>query len=146
MYQAQSGVDAQRVVSIARALRMLLCWFGVRMLVAITVGVTVASAAQSSDTVGALPRVLSLVSWVLLLVVLYWTYRLAQALDKPGVVWVLLMFVPLVNLICLLVLNDNACKAMRAAGLSVGLLGPNKAELDRYERTHRAERPAEPGL
>jgi len=42
------------------------------------------------------------------------------------ILWIVLMFVPLINLITLLRLNSSATKALRAAGYRVGLLGASK--------------------
>lgn len=41
------------------------------------------------------------------------------------ILYVVLMFIPLVNLITLLILNSKATRMLRAAGYEVGLLGAN---------------------
>jgi hypothetical protein len=43
------------------------------------------------------------------------------------IIYVVLMFLPLINLITLLVLNASATKALRANGYKVGLMGASKA-------------------
>ncbi|BDU76332.1 hypothetical protein [Mesoterricola sediminis] len=50
-------------------------------------------------------------------------FKLCKALDKNPVAWILAMFIPLVNLICLVVLNQQATRFLKANGVSVGLLG-----------------------
>ena len=55
--------------------------------------------------------------------------RLARGLDWPTaarVALVVLMFVPLLNLVTLLVLNSRANRVLRGAGYTVGLLGASK--------------------
>jgi len=50
-------------------------------------------------------------------------YRLCKALDKSPVLWIIAMFIPLVNLICLVALNSSATSFLKSHGLKVGLLG-----------------------
>jgi len=53
-------------------------------------------------------------------------YRLTGALDYSSgmrILFVVLMFVPLVSLLVLLILIERATKILRAAGYKVGLLG-----------------------
>ena len=61
-------------------------------------------------------------------------WNLCQALGMSQVISILLcilMLVPIVGLILLFVLNITATKALRQAGLSVGLLGVSKEDLDK---------------
>ena len=58
-------------------------------------------------------------------------YKLAVALkSKVAWLWCLLMIVPLVSLISLLIINGKATTALRTAGIKVGLMGANKAQLE----------------
>jgi len=50
-------------------------------------------------------------------------YRLCMALMISAWIWVLAMFIPLVNLICLVVLNQKATTHLKQQGIIVGLLG-----------------------
>lgn len=50
-------------------------------------------------------------------------YKLCQALDRRPIMWVIAMFIPLVNFICLLVLNSQATAFLKDHGVEVGLLG-----------------------
>lgn len=55
----------------------------------------------------------------------YFAYRTADSLaSQASALWAVAMFVPCINLITLLVLSSNATSACRAAGIRVGLLGP----------------------
>jgi hypothetical protein len=45
------------------------------------------------------------------------------------------MIIPLVSLILLLRLNGKATKAIRGKGIRVGLMGANKAQLERLAAT-----------
>jgi hypothetical protein len=56
-------------------------------------------------------------------------FRLASGLGYSvgiKILLVVLMFVPLINIITLLMLNSSATKALRAAGFKVGLLGARR--------------------
>lgn len=62
----------------------------------------------------------------------YVVFRLAEATGMETaarIVWLLLMFVPLVSLICLLLLNKKATDILRAAGIDVGLMGAKLQDL-----------------
>jgi hypothetical protein len=54
------------------------------------------------------------------------TTQLRKALTLAG------MFVPIANLIILVVLNYQACEILRAAGLRVGYIGVTEEDLNRY--------------
>ena len=61
-------------------------------------------------------------------------YQLAKVmkLSKPGG-WALGVFVPLLNLFLLLSINGKATAAIKSKGVSVGLFGAKRAELDELE-------------
>lgn len=50
-------------------------------------------------------------------------YKLCKALDRSPVFWIIAMFIPLVNFICLLILNSSATTFLKSNGIKVGLLG-----------------------
>jgi hypothetical protein len=50
-------------------------------------------------------------------------YRLCKALSVGPVLWIIAMFIPLINLICLVILNQKATTFLKAQGLKVGLMG-----------------------
>ena len=76
--------------------------------------------------VGPIAGVLLLVSMVMGII---GVIRLASGLGKSTaskVIFVVLLFIPLVGLITLLVLNGKATAALRAGGYRVGLLGASR--------------------
>jgi ABC-type glycerol-3-phosphate transport system permease component len=68
------------------------------------------------------------------LVMMAGAYRMARALRKPALLWVVGMCVPVLSLLLCLVLNSEASKALRAAGLNVGLFGVGSGELQRLDQ------------
>ena len=50
-------------------------------------------------------------------------YRLCKELSLNPVLWIIAMFIPLINLICLVVLNQKATTFLKSHGVKVGLLG-----------------------
>ncbi len=73
--------------------------------------------------------VVALVALGALVTALVGVFRLSSGMGHGTglkILWIVLMFVPLINLITLLRLNSSATKALRAAGYRVGLLGASK--------------------
>ena len=144
-----TGVEAGRILRVATALRTLLVWFGAHLLLAMGLAVSMFSSLEGGQP-SPLLLPLSAVSLALALVVMVLAYRLAQALERNAVLYLLGIlagnWIPLIGLICLLSLNGAACQQMRDAGMKIGLLGPNAAERERFARRHRSEAPVEPGL
>jgi hypothetical protein len=58
-------------------------------------------------------------------------YQLAKALRLTAWAWCIGMVVPLVSLVLLLALNRKATNLIRSKGISVGLMGANRAQLDK---------------
>jgi hypothetical protein len=50
-------------------------------------------------------------------------YRLCKSLSMGSVLWVIAMFIPIINVIFLLVLNQKATRYLKNRGIEVGLLG-----------------------
>jgi O-antigen ligase len=60
----------------------------------------------------------------------YWRITSALQIETGAKIFcMLLMLVPLVNLITLLIFNGKATRALRGAGIKVGLMGPKIADL-----------------
>ncbi len=65
--------------------------------------------------------------------------RLSAAMGTPvalRVVYIVLMFLPLIGLITLLVINGQANGLLKAAGARVGLMGVPKSEFPKFIRGH----------
>ncbi len=68
---------------------------------------------------------------IMAIVNVVFVYQLAQALKRRDAwAWCAGMFVPLVSLLLLLLLNGKATAVIRSKGVTVGLMGANKAQLD----------------
>jgi len=64
-----------------------------------------------------------------LFMALFGVWQLATGLGHPALLrllWVILMFVPLVNLLTMVILSSMGTSRLRAAGYSVGLLGARR--------------------
>jgi len=74
---------------------------------------------------------------------IYYIYKLATVLlaEWPGL-WVVGMFIPVLNLILLLILSGRATKAIRGHGFKIGLMGANIEEIENRIRTKRNTAPA----
>lgn len=64
----------------------------------------------------------------------YFTYKLANALRSP-IAWlyILLGFIPLLNLFALLHLNGQATRALQDSGVRVGLIGADLGDIERLK-------------
>jgi hypothetical protein len=71
--------------------------------------------------------------WIVIaLVQIVFVYQLAQSLKLSAPwLWCVGMTIPLVSLILLLHLNGKATTAIRGKGVTVGLMGANKAQLEK---------------
>jgi hypothetical protein len=66
-------------------------------------------------------------------------YRIAKILDLAiPPLWAIGMFIPVVNLIVLLMLSRSATDACRRSGVRVGLLGPDGGDLLRIQHSLEA--------
>ena len=64
----------------------------------------------------------------------YFIYKLATAVRSSAAwVYIILAFIPLVNLIALLILNGKATKTLKANGIKVGLMGARMADFDKMQ-------------
>lgn len=63
---------------------------------------------------------------------LYCVYRMAKALTMSttaSVLYLIAMFIPFVQLVCLLLLNRKATLSLRAAGIQAGFMGAKPSDL-----------------
>ncbi|MBI2302705.1 MAG: hypothetical protein HYU66_27680 [Armatimonadetes bacterium] len=147
--QPSVGVDfgsgyVLRAVRAGRAFRGLVLWLGCIYLVAIGRVVLVGAAAGSAGPGGAPSDAAAVVAGFALVIglvfqlcaevmMLVHTWRLAEALNRVPVLWLLGMFLPLINLIGLLRLSKLAQESMGRVDVKVGLLGPDPRALDELE-------------
>jgi hypothetical protein len=76
------------------------------------------------------------VTFFLSLASLYFVYRLVAAVLPPSSTWIIvayfvLSFIPFVDLLLLVYLNNLATKRLRLTGLSVGFIGAKIAKLEK---------------
>ncbi len=75
-------------------------------------------------------------AWIVIAIVqIVFVYQLANALKLTAWVWCIGMIIPLVSLLLLLVLNGKATTAIKSKGVTVGLMGANKVQLDKLAVT-----------
>ena len=109
--------DKDRIRRIAR---------GQRMMVWAVLGQWFASAVSVASDSVALKGVMSLAAIACMVMAIVGAVRLSRALGSHVVTTVLvaiLMIVPLINLVTMLVLSMRATRALRKAGVRVGLMG-----------------------
>ncbi|AFM27493.1 CPBP family intramembrane glutamic endopeptidase [Desulfomonile tiedjei] len=78
---------------------------------------------------------------------LYCVWNLAKSLDLStgiSVLYLLLMFIPIINTIALLMLNNKATQTLRKAGIRVGLMGARPSDLPAHEINPWGEEVEEP--
>lgn len=85
------------------------------------------------------PRgVLLLVALALAVVLAVYGYRLARLLERSlPVLYAIGMFIPLVNLIVLLILSRASAAVCRRHGIGVGFFGPDRRDLQKLEAAAR---------
>jgi hypothetical protein len=118
--------DARAVGSLYRRLVVLI---GVQLIVG--VAVRLIEREQPSTGEALIGLLGSLVALVIVGFVVVTAYRLMKHLgSKVPVLWALAMFIPLLNIIFLLVISSKAQAWCRTRGIRVGFLGPTKESLD----------------
>jgi hypothetical protein len=112
------------VPALAVSYRRLVSWVGIQLLAYFASGAT--SAFEPPPALGLFIGLTSVIAvLVTVVMVLITTYRTAQALGSSvPLLWVLGMFIPLFNVIFLLVLSSKATALCRAQGIPVGFFGP----------------------
>jgi len=76
-------------------------------------------------------------AWIVIAVVqILFVFQLVKALKLSAAwVWCIGMIIPLVSLLLLLVLNGKATTAIKGKGVRVGLMGADKAQLEKLAVT-----------
>lgn len=76
-----------------------------------------------------------LLLWVLRIVIwafsIYSVYKMASAVRQQGVVYAVLMLVPLISLFAVLYLNGKVIRILQDNGIRVGLMGANDQDIER---------------
>ena len=119
--EAAQSADIRRLRSIARSQRVI-CYFVLYYL--IMLGALMA--APPPEAAGLLGIGFLLLAVLALVHVIMLAFKVAH--PAAAVLFVILVFVPLVGLLILLALNNRATKQIRAAGFRVGLLGARDAQ------------------
>jgi predicted RNA-binding Zn-ribbon protein involved in translation (DUF1610 family) len=129
-YDSRRGIDLRTVGKRQRSL----LWFVLALLLF--------QLSIFTDTLGLPPAfelVVVLVYWALLISILVSVLRLLAAL-RVHVIWrifcALLLIAPCINLLVLLVINARATRALKDAGLRVGLMGVRDDQLLRKLSVH----------
>lgn len=130
------GID--ELIEIARWQRFII-WMV--LLQVATVAVTVVTLLGSSPNgaqLGLAYQVFALGSLVLRIVVvvlsMYGIYKLAAALrNSYPLLCTVAMFIPLLSLVVLLVLSNNATKLLQMGGIRVGVMGADQSDLERLK-------------
>ena len=131
-----------RAVRAGRAYRAIVVWLGLAYLLAILGGVVLATLSAGDQPpesggavlVGLLLAARGLLQLVAEIAMLVNTWRLAQEMNRSPVLWLLAMFLPVINLIGLVRLSGLATEFMGHVKVRVGLLGPSRDDLDELER------------
>ncbi len=87
---------------------------------------------------GILVGIIQLIFTVLMLVFLYQVGCSLKIRGPILIVLLLLMFVPLISLIVLVSVNARASGILQANGISVGLMGASKTELEKLKTPEEA--------
>jgi hypothetical protein len=129
--------DADQARAIASLYRRLICLVGVQLIVGTAVNfIDQQNPSRTEAAIGLAGILFAVVAMGFAVVA---AYRLMQHLGAGAPLsWALGMFVPVVNIVVLLMISTKAQEWCRARGIEVGFLGPTKASLDRLgERAGR---------
>lgn len=112
------------IQTLAGAYRRLVVWVGIQLL--LSLGSALVPASSVPGPLGpVLKQALAAAMLLSVFTVLISTYRTARALGSSRpTLWVVAMFLPLVNVISLLVLSSHASAICRMHNVPVGILGP----------------------
>jgi hypothetical protein len=131
LFAQAADPSVEAIVEGARRYRTLVLLVGAQILGALLMPFVIGLAALMPEQVFGF---LALGFLVALAVLGIWTtvsvYRVADAIDAGSpVLWVVLQFIPFVNIISLLVLSSKAQTWCRHHGVAVGFFGPSEASL-----------------
>ena len=115
----------------------MLVYFGSQYLIGFLLNVAQGIAEASPDgalVFGLAALALLAAAIACLVMLLVQVYKCSSAMGSIGLLWVIAMFFPCVNLLTLLAINSKAKTFLEARGVKVGFLGPSPNEIMRLER------------
>lgn len=133
-----SAHEIQETLKVAKAFRGVLVFFGLQYLLGFAMNVVGAMAQAGGDSQAIFGIVtLCFVAGVLyaFVMLLVNVYRFGSAVGSSGILWVIGMFIPCINLITLLAINSKGKSFLEQRGVKVGFLGPSPDEILRLERS-----------
>jgi hypothetical protein len=132
-----SSQEIQETLKVAKAFRGVLVYFGLQYLLGFCMNVFGGMAQASPDTAALFGIiVLCFVAGVFYAFVMLMVnvYRFGNGVGGAGVLWVIAMFLPCLNLITLLVINSKGKSFLEQRGVKVGFLGPSPDAILQLER------------
>ena len=134
-----TAIKLEQTLKVAKSLRQSLTSFGIIHLIGFGMAL-LTSLAQTSLS----PDIASLLGFVVLggllgaifclVRLLGSVYRCCSAMDSMGLLWVLAMLLPCLNLMSLLAINIQARAFLEQRGFRFGLFGPSRDEISWLER------------
>lgn len=129
--------DVEQTLKVAKAFRGVLVYFGSQYLIGFVMNVVGGVAEASPDAapvVGLVAIALLVAAVACLVMLLVQVYKCSSAMGSVGLLWVIGMFFPCINLLTLLAINSKAKTFLETRGVKVGFLGPSPDEIMRLER------------
>ena len=132
-----TSIELEQTLKVAESFRGVLVFFGMQYLISFginAVGVVAQAAPDAAPLVGfaVLGGVVGAIYCLVMLLVSI--YRCSTAMGSVGILWVIAMFLPCLNLITLLAINSKAKTFLEKRGVKVGFVGPSPDEILRLER------------
>lgn len=142
--------------NVTHAFRQFLIWYGIEQLLGLLLklGGTAFSSSLGKNDPDALLLTLLGLGYMLVagggilvavVMVLTWGYRLTAAIGSQAPAgWVIFLLFPVINLVALLIINNNALAWCKSQGIEVGLLGPSVATIERLREVSLSPPPPPP--
>ena len=132
-----TSIELEQTLKVAKSFRGVLVYFGMQYLIAFGMNAAGVMAQTSPDAAPLLGLVVlgGFVGAIFCLVMLLVSiYKCSSAMGSVGLLWVIAMFLPCLNLITLLAINSKAKSFLEKRGVKVGFVGPSPDEIMRLER------------
>ena len=130
-------MELEQTLKVAKSFRGVLVYFGMQYLIGFAMnalGVVAQASPDAAPLIG-LAILGGFVGAIFCLVMLLVSiYKCSTAMGSVGILWVIAMFLPCLNLITLLAINSKAKTFLEKRGVKVGFVGPSPDELMRLER------------